>query len=834
MKRLRILSVLILAACSLFAQAPARAPFQYVWGTAYHVLPGTHNNESGYFSLCEGLDGTIYIGTAKYNENAYLVAFDPWKETQRVVIDTNRVCGLTAKGYAAQSKIHTRNFVGQSGKIYVGSKQGYRSEGDTSEYPGGYVMSYDPRTGVAENLGMPYPTQGVIDVVANEKRKLLYVVTCEDQHWMLGDIETRKYRELGPILMPYATTLIDREGRAHAITRDFQIATHDPVSDTVIVRDIVVGRKKFARPGGTGYAIGCWALAPDGKTAYMTMISYPDLYAIDLSSKGKFVKAINCGKMIDGKNPDSRGSLCIHPDGKVYALWRVDNTTGFGSGYLHHLVRYDPKKRKMEDLGVIAVKNPDFFNFKPGPDGKVPPWSHGYHTLPDGTLTPLYVHMAMIATYDGTLYATFLAPFTLFRIDDYKLPQKPIGISEPTGSARAYFSFVLDACDAVESNLAEIERQAEIVADRHINGGLIGFAPVTYQGFQDELWGRSGGMVNSGFDRPFKQNRTPEEKALDVSLLGWQTKPIVKNEPDQIKQLRTGGMYFIGFGPKSLPELADRVQLCDAWFDTYVCSDTGIVHFTDSNVGGRGTHLVNALNGWAFTAELVSALTRRGKMPTMWKSYAYEDGPAYGEKYLFKKQFHDDLAAPIAPIQKGELARQFLDRIRYHVRAFERTQMPAVEKAVDLICAEMKKGRKTIVASMGHMPWTYVGKYEDAKWCIPLDLHSNIPNQVENYIKKTPDRALVLRLGYCGMDPETREILEKKKQRVILISAENERKGWDVPLNLYGFIDMIYAFGDACVTIEGYPIRILPPSGIMQIVAYEAVNTEVLSRLAVK
>ena len=119
----------------------AKVPFEYVWGTAHHVLPETHSEESGYFSLCEGNDGRIFIGTSKYNHNAYLVEFDPVTEKQRVVVDAHIVCGLTAKGYAAQAKFHTRNYVGPSGVIYLGTKQGYAKKGDDSEYPGGYLIT---------------------------------------------------------------------------------------------------------------------------------------------------------------------------------------------------------------------------------------------------------------------------------------------------------------------------------------------------------------------------------------------------------------------------------------------------------------------------------------------------------------------------------------------------------------------------------------------------------------------------------------------------------------------------------------------------------------------
>lgn len=401
-------------AASLAAETAPQPPFRYVWGQAWHILPDTHSDESGYFSLCEGRDGQIYIGTAKYNLNAYLVELDPATGQQKVVIDTHRVCGLMATGYAAQSKIHTRNFVGPSGRVYVGSKQGYRREGDTLEYPGGYVMTYDPQTGQGENLGMPFPGQGVIDTVADEARGVLYAVTCEDQHWMKLDLKTRVYSELGPMLTPYASTLVDGRGRANAITRDFQLAQYDPATGDRAVRDILVDGKKFARANAS--SIPTWILARDGRTAYLLLMNDSTLFELDLASEGPAVIGRSLGRLIEGKNPDSRSALSLGPDGRVYAVIRVDNDTGFGGGYLHHLARYDPRAGEREDLGVLAVKNPDFFDFRPRADGKPPPWSHGYHHLPDGVLTPLYHHMALIVARDGTVYVTIICPFTLLKI----------------------------------------------------------------------------------------------------------------------------------------------------------------------------------------------------------------------------------------------------------------------------------------------------------------------------------------------------------------------------------------------------------------------------------
>lgn len=408
--------VTILATTVALADAE-KPPFPYVWATAYHVLPHTTSEESGYFSLCEGKNGKIYVGSSQYNYNAYLVEFDPRTGQQRIVIDTRNLCGLQAAGYAAQAKIHTRNFVGPSGTIYVGSKQGYKTiPGDSSEYPGGYVMTYNPKTDTDECLGMPFPKEGVIDVVADESRGLLYIVTCEEQHYVLHDTRTKQYREIDPALRmtPYATTLIDSKGRANVITRDFQLAQYDPATDKITVRDIHVDGTKWTR--ANNHSIPTWQLAADGRTAYLILLNDPNLLSIDLLGEANTVTARAHGKMIEGKGPDSRCALDIARDGRVYTLIRVNNTTGFGKGYLHHLTRFTPKTGAMEDLGVLTVKNPGFYDFSPLPDGRARPWSHGYHKLPDGTLTPLHSHMGLVVGKDGTLWATILYPYTLLKI----------------------------------------------------------------------------------------------------------------------------------------------------------------------------------------------------------------------------------------------------------------------------------------------------------------------------------------------------------------------------------------------------------------------------------
>src|SRR5438874_12817280 len=156
-------------AALVIACAPMRAgqqdePSRWLLGQAYHIPSEYTNQESGYFSIVAGHDNKIYIGAAKYGVNAYLIEFNPMNAVMRMVIDVHRVIMRFLTGFAAQAKIHTRNNVGQlTGKIYLGSKQGHPDEkkGEKrSDYPGGYVLVYDPKTGTTENLGMPKEHHG--------------------------------------------------------------------------------------------------------------------------------------------------------------------------------------------------------------------------------------------------------------------------------------------------------------------------------------------------------------------------------------------------------------------------------------------------------------------------------------------------------------------------------------------------------------------------------------------------------------------------------------------------------------------------------------------------
>jgi hypothetical protein len=242
----------------------------------------------------------------------------------------------------------------------------------------------------------------------------------------------------------------------------------------------------------------------------------------------------------------------------------------------------------------------------------------------------------------------------------------------------------------------------------------------------------------------------------------------------------------------------------------------------------QGLHatMANALAGWALMAEVESACTRMGKTPVINRSWSLPDGREWGEKYMkLGKPFHEDIT--VRPIPPGELAMTFLRQIRYPLR---RLNVAQLQNAAAQVADELKAGRKTVVAWQGHMPQLYVGKYGTENWTIYAELHPSLQSQIDTYLKRTPDGALVLSLGYHGLDPKEAEVWREKKQRVIHLAGDHEDPSWRNHDGLLDWIDMGMAQGDACVTIEGYPCRAFPPSGVTQLAAYEAIDAEVRAR----
>jgi sugar lactone lactonase YvrE len=412
------LSLLLSALCSLCLCGSSSA--EWLLGRATKLPSEYTNQESGYFSIVEGHNGRLYIGAAKYGVNAYLLEYDPKTDTTKMVVDAQKVIGTSATGFAAQSKFHTRNNVGASGKIYVGTKQGYPEKGESRDlYPGGYAMTYDPATGKAEHFGIAKPRHGIISVTPDESRSLIYLSTCSDDrpvehsHFMIYDVKQKKYTDFGDLEHPYAFIVVDHAGRAYHPIRGGTIARYDPDAKKLDRVKVTVDGKPAPPELTKDNAILNWEISPDRKTLYAVEMTTNQLFAFDLTGSGETIPGKTLGPLIAGaKHTDCR-AMCVGPDGTVWAAITLQQTAG---GL--NLVSCVPGKSP-RDHGPIGVANPDFTTFTDAA-GKPKLWHHTMPRSKDGVLAP-WQPMGVCALKDGSVYVLTIAPFTVIRFERKQL-----------------------------------------------------------------------------------------------------------------------------------------------------------------------------------------------------------------------------------------------------------------------------------------------------------------------------------------------------------------------------------------------------------------------------
>lgn len=394
----------------------------WLWSTAHTVPYETTSEQSGYFSIIEGHNGRIYVGTAKYGDNAYLVEFDPATQQMSIVLDAEKEMGVDRKGFAAQAKFHTRNNVGRSGKIYLGTKQGYPKDGEErTDYQGGHPMVFDPATGKTRVYDIPIVHQGIISVTPDESRGVAYISTCSDErptestHFMVLNLETGEYRDLLDCRHMYAFIVVDHLGRAYHPILGGEIARFDPDADKLErLRQTIDGKPPaeeslLAHP--QSHPIN-WDVSPDRRVLYSVAMSGNQLYAYDLTANGQTLAGKSLGALVATAQKTDCRAMCVAADGTV---WAGVAATFEGRGQFLHVVSYRPGDAAPVDHGPVAIGNPDYATFTDDA-GKTRKHHHGVYRLKDGTLLPRYVVMGICAARDGTIYLTTLYPFTVHAI----------------------------------------------------------------------------------------------------------------------------------------------------------------------------------------------------------------------------------------------------------------------------------------------------------------------------------------------------------------------------------------------------------------------------------
>jgi sugar lactone lactonase YvrE len=423
-----LLALLLIPPCVRGQEDLTKA--KWLQATAYVIPKETATEGEGYFSIIEGLNRRLYIGTHANGVNSWLVEFAPDTKQMKVVVDAHKAIGKDLRGFGSQAKIHTRNNVGASGKIYFGTKQGYPGKGEKREdYPGGYPMVYDPATGKTKVFPIPVPHEGINSITPDESQGVAYISTCadgrpgpgENSHFLVMDLKTGTSRNLIDTKHVYGFIVVDHLHRAYHPMLGGDIIRYDPKADKLErLKQSIDGKpptkeSHLADPG-SGHPIN-WDISPDGKTLYSLPMSTNQLYSYDLTQKDPVLAGRNLGTLVPGAKGTDCRAMCVGPKGMAWAAITVPHPK---VGQLLHLVSYRPGYKTPRDHGPVAVRNPDFTPFT-DKAGKPLPFHGGFFKLPSGVTTTRYVILGVCEARDGNVNILALHPYSVLQVPPAQL-----------------------------------------------------------------------------------------------------------------------------------------------------------------------------------------------------------------------------------------------------------------------------------------------------------------------------------------------------------------------------------------------------------------------------
>ena len=187
-------------------QQPEVADLEPLFCWATPVPDEYANNKSGYTACVAGPDGKVYLGTANYYDYGDWLAYNPRDRSIKRVVDLSRTIAENLYDINTQGKTHTQLAIGPDGRIYGGTKQGHELFATRPEigeqaggYPGGHLIAYDPRTGLAQDLGILRAQDGLMNGIVDHERRRIYFKTEPRMHFLIYEIDTHQVIDKGRV-----------------------------------------------------------------------------------------------------------------------------------------------------------------------------------------------------------------------------------------------------------------------------------------------------------------------------------------------------------------------------------------------------------------------------------------------------------------------------------------------------------------------------------------------------------------------------------------------------------------------------------------------------------
>jgi len=380
------------------------------------------------------------------------------------------------------------------------------------------------------------------------------------------------------------------------------------------------------------------------------------------------------------------------------------------------------------------------------------------------------------------------------------------GDGETETICRAAVAWFGDAVKRVDAMVPA----AESAAERIIAGGEL-YVDGT-PGFDQEMFGRAGGY---GFLKVWAGERI---EANDVLLIGLM-RPRDPNTAHALPTLAWGGRgtrgLVVHFASHRWPGVARAIPAIrmERWDGRLKLIDTAApagVSWADISL----QQMASAATAWAFQGEMFAAGTRKDKTIATLASNSEPDGIRWDRRVEGMK-LHPDFKVP--PIAAGKIGTEYLLTCQKQVAAFLTSgEAKQVRLAAERLARAMHRDNEVFVIISGHIH--KLGAIVPRRLSHRLTLYGRPWHWKSSLLKKGD---VLLDLGY--LDYPTRRVqdaLDAGGEAVTLAVAEGPTDARRTHIRGH------WQAWDSVINVTGYPVRILPTSGVVQTVQWYALMAE--------
>ena len=419
-------------------------------------------------------------------------------------------------------------------------------------------------------------------------------------------------------------------------------------------------------------------------------------------------------------------------------------------------------------------------------------------------------------------------------------------------AGQLYLEFVRESVAGLRTGLPQLEEFAEEAAS-HLAKSEALIHIRSSENFSGEMNGRAGGLgVNT------KGGSEASMHPDAVFFLGYTSDD--RSKPGQVGnagRIRNG--YTVLFSAPEVLRAASRkskYKFKEDSFSAVIDNQTGKREaFKSGGITYSTASLLNIVNGWVFTGEMTAALTRLGRMPIYYLSFAIDQRNDYvragkysrvlspGLKYGPMKSFHDDVIISdslasgngmmvIPPLEPGFIGGRYLDILDGYLAAYASTNFSDIQRIVDRAVRVIEAGGTVFFESIGHTFPNEVHSKERLRGVLHVISQGWNRDDYTGPGPGTEDLMIVL-----GMPtfPITRAIFAAENNiELVMLSTEKptDRDPENYDTDQFLWLETPWPMGDGAVEIPGYDIKVLPVTGFMNGVLYYTIKAELEQRLA--